>query len=134
MANGCLLSLLDPSEDDLQPTAAELSKVSVPVLYRSRAGAALAGLPRPGDELYAGGCQLWPGFGTVSDLWKGKREEIQEVVESWRDSNRLLCPVPGLPVEVAEPRLKRPQYDVEAGPSLVQVHRVHGHLRHVQTV
>lgn len=37
-------------------------------------------------------------------------------------------------MEVAEPRGARPRHDAEAGPSLLQVHRVHGHVRHVQAV
>lgn len=37
-------------------------------------------------------------------------------------------------MEAAEPRGPRPQHDPEAGAPLVQVHGVHGHLRHVQAV
>lgn len=37
-------------------------------------------------------------------------------------------------METAEPRSPRPQHDAETGPSVVQVHGVHGYLRHVQAV
>lgn len=42
--------------------------------------------------------------------------------------------ISGVSMEVAEPRGARPRHDTEAGPPLLQVHRVYGHVWHVQTV
>lgn len=82
----------------------------VPILHRPGAGAASTRLTRLSHVQHAGGGQQRQG--------------------QW--------PVPGLrarlPVEVAEPRGSRPLDGAEAGPFVVQVHRVHGHFWHVQTV
>ena len=50
------------------------------------------------------------------------------------DANLLFGLIAGVSMEVAEPRGARPQHDPEACPSLVQVHRVYGYIRHVQAV
>jgi hypothetical protein len=40
----------------------------------------------------------------------------------------------GVPVEAVEPCGSGPQHVAEAGASLVQVHRVHRYIRHVQAI
>jgi len=100
----------DPSEDDLQSAAVELPEVPVPLLHGPGAGAASARLARLGHVQHAGG---------------GQQRQGQRTVPGVRTR---------LPVEVVEPRGARPLDGAEAGPFVVQVHRVHGHLRHVQAV
>lgn len=48
-----LISTQDPSEDDLQPTTIELSKVSISFLYRPRSRASSFRLSRSRYKLYA---------------------------------------------------------------------------------
>jgi hypothetical protein len=50
------------------------------------------------------------------------------------DQNKTLLCFPGVPVEAAEPRFEGSQQDAETGSPVVQVHRLHRHLRPVQAV
>ena len=61
----------NPSKNDPQPSAAKLSKVSVPLLHGPGAGAALAGQPRPRHREHAGRRQQGTRLGPLSCLRKG---------------------------------------------------------------
>lgn len=63
---------LDSSQDDLQSTTVELSKVSISLLHRSRSRTTSSRVAWTCHELNAGSRQQWEGFGTLPGVWKGK--------------------------------------------------------------